>query len=149
MAPHQLRVAQQRQQLNESLKEVLAAAEESGQLGLAILQGARALSLADGDFDQEEWELFYFCLKSLSLSDAQRHSEDLDGAPDPRRISASLAAIADPAPFAWLLRIGAEPARSLSPLWPCVQLVGSLSAWLRPAASPLGFSPPPPLNGHG
>jgi tellurite resistance protein len=96
LAPHQLRAARQRQQLIDSLTAVLPTSEESSQVGLAILQGARALSLADGDFDQEEWELFYFCLKSLRLSDAQRHSADLHGAPDPNRISASLAAITDP-----------------------------------------------------
>lgn len=58
LAPHQLLAARQRQQLIDSLTAVLPTAEESSQVGLAILQGARALSLADGDFDQEEWELF-------------------------------------------------------------------------------------------
>ena len=180
LAPHQLRAARQRQLLIDSLTAVLPVAEESSQVGLAILQGARALSLADGDFDQEEWELFYFCLKSLRLSDAQRQSADLHGAPDPKRISASLAAIADhsqrlaiarcyclfaaadgqgkaaelgllpfPAPGAWSPGTGAGAARALPPLSPCAQLVGSLAPWLGPAASPLGFSPPPPLNGHG
>ena len=96
LAPHQLRAARQRQLLTDSLTAVLPTGEESSQVGLAILQGARALSLADGDFDQEEWELFYFCLKSLRLSDAQRQSADLHGSPDPQRIAASLAAISDP-----------------------------------------------------
>ena len=96
LAPHQLRAARQRQLLIDSLTAVLPTSEESSQVGLAILQGARALSLADGDFDQEEWELFYFCMKSLRLSDVLRQSADLHGPPDPKRISASLAAIADP-----------------------------------------------------
>jgi len=96
LGPHQLRAARQRQLLIDSLTAVLPTAEGSSQVGLAILQGARALSLADGDFDQEEWELFYFCIKRLSLSDAQRQSADLHGTPDPNRISASLAAISDP-----------------------------------------------------
>lgn len=96
LAPHQLRTARERQQLIDSLTAVLPTGEESSQVGLAILQGARALSLADGDFDQEEWELFYFCLKHLRLSDAQRQSADLHATPDPNRITASLATIADP-----------------------------------------------------
>jgi hypothetical protein len=41
----------QRQLLIDSLTAVLPTEEESSQVGLAILQGARALSLADGDFD--------------------------------------------------------------------------------------------------
>ena len=96
LAPHQLRAARQRQQLIDSLPAVLPTTEESSKVGLAILQGARVISMADGDFDQEEWDLFHFCMKRLRLSDAQRQRADLHGAPDPNRISASLAGIADP-----------------------------------------------------
>jgi len=96
LAPHQLRAARERQHLIDSLTAVLPTTEESSKVGLAILQGARAISMADGDFDQEEWELFYYCMKRLRLRDAQRQSADLHGVPDPNRIAASLAAVADP-----------------------------------------------------
>ena len=100
LASRRRRATRVRDQLVDSLAaalpSTLPSTSEDNPLGLAIVEGALALSLADGSFDQEEWELYASCLARLNLSDQQRQRISLQGSPDLRRIAASLAALENP-----------------------------------------------------
>jgi hypothetical protein len=82
--------------LVESLAEVVQPSIQGSPVAVAIVEAAMALSLADGSFGQEEWELYSQCLERLNLSDQQRQDISLHGSPDLVRISASLAGLEDP-----------------------------------------------------
>jgi hypothetical protein len=96
LASRRQRAARVRDQLVDSLVAAMPTSLEDSALGLAIVEGALALSLADGRFDQEEWELYASCLARLNLSDQQRQGIRLQGSPDLRRIATSLAAVENP-----------------------------------------------------
>jgi hypothetical protein len=96
LASRRQRAARVRDQLVDSLAAAMPSSLEDSSLGLAIVQGALAVSLADGSFDQEEWELYASCLARLNLSDQQRQGISLQGSPDLRRIATSLAALETP-----------------------------------------------------
>ena len=96
LASRRQRAARVRDQLVDSLAAAMPSSLEDSALGLAILEGALAVSLADGRFDQEEWELYASCLARLNLSDQQRQGISLQGSPDLRRIATSLAAVENP-----------------------------------------------------
>ncbi|MCH9714484.1 MAG: hypothetical protein K0U63_08055 [Cyanobacteria bacterium] len=94
LAPSQRLAAQVRQRLVSSLVTALPSAVQATDQGLVIVQGALALSLADGHFHQQEWELYRECLARLKLSDSQLRSIMQDS-PELSRIGAGLAAIGD------------------------------------------------------
>ena len=96
LASRRQRAARVRDQLVDSLVAAMPSSLEDSALGLAIVEGALALSLADGSFDQEEWELYASCLARLKLADQQRQGIRLQGSPDLRRIATSLAAVENP-----------------------------------------------------
>ena len=95
LAPSQRRAAQVRQRLVSSLVTALPPAVQATDQGLVIVQGALALSLADGSFGQQEWELYRECLARLKLSDSQLRSINMRDSPDLGRIGAGLAALGD------------------------------------------------------
>jgi len=95
LAPSLLRAARVRQRLLSSLESALPPAVQANDQGLVIVQGALALSLADGHFGQQEWELYRACLARLKLSDSQLRSINMRDSPDLSRIGAGLAALGD------------------------------------------------------
>lgn len=97
LASRRQRAARVREQLVDSLVAAMPSSLEDSALGLAILEGALAVSLADGRFDQEEWELYASCLARLNFSDQQRQGISLQGSPDLGRIATRLAALENPA----------------------------------------------------
>lgn len=96
LTPRLRQAARVRDQLVESLAEVVQPSIQGSPVAVAIVEAAMALSLADGSFGQEEWELYSQCLERLNLSDQQRQDISLHGSPDLVRISASLAGLEDP-----------------------------------------------------
>ena len=96
LASRRTAAARVRDQLVDSLVAAMPASLDDGALELAIVEGALAISLADGSFGQEEWELYASILDRLQLSDQQRQAISLQGNPDLRRIATSLAALQDP-----------------------------------------------------
>jgi hypothetical protein len=93
LAPSRRRAALVRQRLLSSLETALPPAVQATDQGLVIVQGALALSLADGHFDQQEWELYRECLARLQLSDRQLRSINMRDTPDLVRIGAGLASL--------------------------------------------------------
>jgi uncharacterized tellurite resistance protein B-like protein len=85
-----------RDQLVDSLVAVMPSSLEEDALELAIVEGVLAISLADGSFAQEEWELYASTLAQLKLSDEQLQSISLQDSPDLRRIATSLATLQNP-----------------------------------------------------
>jgi len=60
-----------RSELRQSLSKILALAINQPTVGLATLDGAMAIALADGEFEEEEWELYSSLMRQLQLSKEQ------------------------------------------------------------------------------
>jgi hypothetical protein len=74
----------------------MPASLDDGALELAIVEGALAISIADGSFGQEEWELFASTMSRLKLSDPQHQAIHHEYSPDLRAVASSLATLQDP-----------------------------------------------------
>lgn len=96
LASRLIDVARVLDQLVDSLVAAIPASLGDGALELAIVEGALAISLADGSFGQEERELYASTLARLQLSAQQRQAISLQGSRDLRRIATSLSALQDP-----------------------------------------------------
>lgn len=96
LAPSRRQAARVRDKLVDALAKVMVPSIEGSPVAGAIVEAALALSLADGSFGQEEWELHGLCMARLNLSEQQRQEISLHGTPDLGRIGASLAGLADP-----------------------------------------------------
>lgn len=89
------RQAALRQQLEALLRPLVA--QGAADTGLAVLEGALALAMADAEFHNDEWELYTSGLALLHLQDQQRSSLSLHGAVDLAWVCSQLEALADPA----------------------------------------------------
>ena len=67
-----------------------------GEAGLAILEGALALAMADSQFGDDEWELFTRGMALLNLQNEQRRGLSLQGSVDLAGVCSTLAALDDP-----------------------------------------------------
>ena len=56
-----------RSELLQSLSQTLAMTSNEPAVSLAILEGAMAIAMADGEFEQEEWELYSSFMGQLQL----------------------------------------------------------------------------------
>jgi len=93
LAPRLRHAAWVRSELRQSLSETLALATNQPAVSLAILEGAMAIAMADGAFEQEEWELYSSFLGQLQLSNEQLQGLSTHGEPDVAAIAATLSAI--------------------------------------------------------
>ena len=83
--------------LQERLAALLQPLAGRPELGLAVLEGALALVMADGKFHDEEWQLFQRGITLLDLQEQQRCGLSLHGDVDLEPVCAALAALDDPA----------------------------------------------------
>ena len=82
-----------RSELRHSLSKTLAMATNQPVVSLAILEGAMAIALADGAFEQEEWELYSSLLGQLQLSNGQLQGLSIHGDLDLEAITKTLSGI--------------------------------------------------------
>lgn len=82
-----------RSELRQSLSETLAMTSNEPAVSLAILEGAIAIAMADGEFEQEEWELYSSFMGQLQLSNEQLQGLSTHGEPDLEAIAAALSGI--------------------------------------------------------
>jgi len=85
--------AKTRERLLESLVAVMPTSLEESELIPAILEGALAISLADNDFNKDEWELYANAIVRLKLTDQQLQSISVQGSLDLNPIAKRLAAL--------------------------------------------------------
>jgi hypothetical protein len=99
LAPGRRRRARRQTALRLQLEALLRPLVDrgAGEDGLAVLEGALALAMADADFGDDEWELFTGGLALLRLQDEQRSDLSLHGAVDLPWVCRTLAALPDPA----------------------------------------------------
>ena len=83
--------------LQQQLEALLRPLAGHGDLGLAILEGALALVMADGQFHDDEWQLFQRGMALLALSEPQRRGLSLHGEVDLEPVCTAFAALSDPA----------------------------------------------------
>jgi tellurite resistance protein len=82
-----------RSELRHSLSTTLALVTNQPTVSLAILEGAMAIALADGEFEQEEWELYSSLMGQLQLSDGQLQGLSIHGELDLEVIAKTLTGI--------------------------------------------------------
>jgi DNA-binding transcriptional ArsR family regulator len=96
LAPVRRRAARRLALLQRSQEALLSPLSGRGEEGLAILEGALALAMADAQFGDDEWELFTRGMALLNLQDQQRRSLSLQGSVDLAGVCSTLAALGDP-----------------------------------------------------
>jgi hypothetical protein len=96
LAPVRRRAARRLALLQRSQDALLSPLAGRGEEGLAILEGALALAMADAQFGDDEWELFTRGMALLNLQDQQRRSLSLQGSVDLAGVCSTLAALGDP-----------------------------------------------------
>ena len=84
-----------RSELRQSLSEILTLVKNQPAISLSTLEGAMAIALADGEFEDEEWELYSSFMRQLQLSDEQLQGLTTNGVIDLVAIKATLSAIED------------------------------------------------------
>jgi tellurite resistance protein len=94
--PSRRRAARLRRRLAASLEETLPRSLRGGAESLAIVEGALALSRADGRFGEEEYQLYRACVEQLGLAGGELGATSLQEDADPAQVQASLAAVEDP-----------------------------------------------------
>lgn len=94
--PSRRRAARLRRRLAASLEETLPRSLRGGAECLAIVEGALALSQADGRFGEEEYQLYRACVEQLGLAGGQLGATSLQEDADPAQVQAALAAVVDP-----------------------------------------------------
>ena len=80
-------------ELRHSLSKTLDMATSQPVVSLAILEGAMAIALADGAFEQEEWELYSSLMGQLQLSNGQLQGLSIHGELDLEAITKTLSGI--------------------------------------------------------
>jgi hypothetical protein len=95
LAPVRRRAARRLALLQRSQEALLSPLAGRGEEGLAILEGALALAMADAQFGNDEWELFTRGMALLNLQDQQRRSLSLQGSVDLAGVCSTLAALGD------------------------------------------------------
>ena len=96
LAPSRRRAAQRLALLQRSQEALLRPLAGRGEAGLAILEGALALAMADSQFGDDEWELFTRGMALLNLQNEQRRGLSLQGSVDLAGVCSTLAALDDP-----------------------------------------------------
>ena len=99
LVPRRRRQARRQAALRQHLEALLRPLADpgAGDSGLAVLEGAMALAMADADFHHDEWELYTAGLALLNLQDQQRSGLSLHGSVDLPWVCSHLAALPDPA----------------------------------------------------
>jgi len=82
-----------RSELRHSLSTTLALVTNQPTVSLAILEGAMAIAVADGEFEQEEWELYSSLMGQLQLSDGQLQGLSIHGELDLEAMAKTLSGI--------------------------------------------------------
>ena len=82
--------------LQQSQEALLSPLAGRGEQGLAILEGALALAMADAQFGDDEWELFTRGMALLNLQNEQRRDLSLQDSVDLTWVCSTLAALDDP-----------------------------------------------------
>ncbi|MEB3104867.1 MAG: hypothetical protein VKN17_03700 [Cyanobacteriota bacterium] len=96
LAPSRRRAARRLALLQQSQEALLRPLAGRSEEGLAILEGALALAMADAQFGDDEWELFTRGMALLNLQDQQRRGLSLQGSVDLAVVCRTLAALGDP-----------------------------------------------------
>ena len=96
LAPSRRRAARRLALLQQSQEALLRPLAGRGEAGLAILEGALALAMADAHFGDDEWELFTRGMALLCLPEEQRSGLSLQGSVDLAGVCSTLAALDDP-----------------------------------------------------
>jgi uncharacterized tellurite resistance protein B-like protein len=96
LASSRRRAARRLVLLQQSQEALLRPLAGRGDQGLAILEGALALAMADAQFGDDEWELFTRGMALLNLENEQRHGLSLQGSVDLAWVCSTLAALDEP-----------------------------------------------------
>jgi tellurite resistance protein len=95
LRPRRRRDHRLRQRLADRLETTLPRTIRQGPAAMALVEAAMALSQADGNFGDEEFELYRTCLDRLDLKTGQLGGMSLSEDPDPVQIRESLQALSD------------------------------------------------------
>lgn len=96
LAPSRRRAARRLALLQQRQEALLSPLAGRGEPGLAILEGALALAMADAQFGDDEWELFTRGMALLNLRNEQRRGVSLQDSVDLAWVCSTLAALDDP-----------------------------------------------------
>jgi hypothetical protein len=96
LASSRRRAARRLALLQQSQEALLSPLAGRGDQGLAILEGALALAMADAHFGDDEWELFTRGMTLLNLENEQRHGLSLQGSVDLAWVCSTLATLEEP-----------------------------------------------------